>query len=86
MEITEASEASSVEIALDFVKPFKSSSITAFTLTPKGDGTRDVDDDRTQDVHDQGDGRVQEHGQDDRPDFEKGLGHPKTLAEQQSTS
>jgi hypothetical protein len=40
MEIMEAVEPSKVKIALDFIKPFKSSSITAFDLQPEGDGTR----------------------------------------------
>jgi uncharacterized protein YndB with AHSA1/START domain len=40
MEITEAVEASGVKIALDFLKPFKSSSITAFHLSPEGENTR----------------------------------------------
>ena len=40
MEITEAVEASKVVIALDFVKPFKSSNTTTFDLAPEGDGTR----------------------------------------------
>ena len=40
MEITEAVEPSHVAIALDFVKPFRSSSATTFDLVPEGDGTR----------------------------------------------
>ncbi len=40
MEITDAVEPSSVHIALDFLKPFKSSSTTTFVLVPDGDGTR----------------------------------------------
>jgi uncharacterized protein YndB with AHSA1/START domain len=39
MEITEAVEPSRVAIALDFLKPFKSSSTTTFTLEPAGEGT-----------------------------------------------
>ena len=39
MEITHAVEPSSVQIALEFVKPFKSSSTTSFNLEPKGEGT-----------------------------------------------
>ncbi len=40
MEITEAVEPSQVKIALDFLKPFKSSSTTTFDLVPEGEGTR----------------------------------------------
>ena len=40
MEITDVVDNSKVEIALDFVKPFKSSNTTTFDLVPDGDGTR----------------------------------------------
>ena len=40
MEITDATEPSMLEIALDFVKPFRSSNITTFRLVPEGSGTR----------------------------------------------
>jgi hypothetical protein len=40
MEITEAVEPSRVRIALDFLKPFKSSSTTTFDLKPDGEATR----------------------------------------------
>ncbi|HET9601353.1 MAG TPA: SRPBCC family protein [Acidimicrobiales bacterium] len=40
MEITAAEEPSGVTLALDFLKPFKSSSTTRFRLEPEGDGTR----------------------------------------------
>ena len=39
MEITDAVEPSSVQIALDFLKPFKSSSTTTFNLKPQGEAT-----------------------------------------------
>jgi len=39
MEIIEATEGSSVKIALEFLKPFKSSSITSFDLRSDGDST-----------------------------------------------
>jgi Polyketide cyclase / dehydrase and lipid transport len=39
MEITDAAEGSRLQIALDFLKPFKSSSITTFTLADHGDET-----------------------------------------------
>ena len=42
MEITEASQPSKVEVALDFIKPFKSSNTTGFHLEPHGDGTKVV--------------------------------------------
>jgi uncharacterized protein YndB with AHSA1/START domain len=40
MEITRAEDPSGVEIALDFVKPFKSHNQTAFTIRPEGDGSQ----------------------------------------------
>lgn len=40
MEITEAVEPSRVRVALDFLKPFKSSNITTFDLRPEGEATR----------------------------------------------
>lgn len=39
MKITEATEPSVVQIALEFVKPFKSSSTTTFDLKPQGQTT-----------------------------------------------
>ena len=39
MEIIDAVEPSSVHIALEFLKPFKSSSATTFNLEPKGEAT-----------------------------------------------
>jgi hypothetical protein len=39
MEMTDAAKPASVEIALDFLKPFKSSSVTTFELTDHGDTT-----------------------------------------------
>lgn len=40
MEITEAKDNSEVQIALEFLKPFKASNTTVLKLTPEGDGTR----------------------------------------------
>ena len=40
MEITRADDTSCVLIDLQFIKPFKSSCVTTFTLAPEGDGTR----------------------------------------------
>lgn len=39
MEITDTVEPSKVQIALEFLKPFKSSSTTAFELKPQGGAT-----------------------------------------------
>lgn len=39
MAITDAAAPTRVRIALDFEKPFKSSNVTEFTLTPSGAGT-----------------------------------------------
>lgn len=40
MEIIDVAEPSKVSIALNFLKPFKSSSTTTFDLRPEGEGTR----------------------------------------------
>jgi len=40
MTITDAQAPSKVQIALNFVKPFKSSNTTMFTLTPEAEGTK----------------------------------------------
>ena len=40
MEITEVADTTKVQVALDFLKPFKSSSVTTFSLQPDGDSTR----------------------------------------------
>lgn len=39
MGITDATEASEVKIDLEFLKPFKASNKTVFSLEPSGDGT-----------------------------------------------
>jgi len=39
MEITDAKQGAKVDIALEFLKPFKASSTTEFTLTPGDAGT-----------------------------------------------
>ena len=69
MEITEAVGASRIDIALDFLKPFKASNHNLRPGPGRGCDECHVDDDRSDDVHDQGDGHLQEHGQDDRPRF-----------------
>jgi hypothetical protein len=40
MEITRTDEAARVLVDLQFLKPFKSTSVTTFTFAPEGDGTR----------------------------------------------
>jgi hypothetical protein len=40
MEITRTDEPTRVVVDLQFLKPFKSSSVTTFTFAPAGDGTR----------------------------------------------
>ena len=42
MEIAEAHEPSEIRVALDFIKPFKSSNTTSFTLDPRGGTTHVV--------------------------------------------
>lgn len=82
MEITDAKENSTVQIALEFLKPFKASNTTVFTLEPR-DGATDVTWAMTGDktlltriigVFRSMDSMV-------GPDFEKGLDHLKRVAE-----
>ena len=39
MEITEATDPSQIKISLEFLKPFKASNTTVFSLQPAGEGT-----------------------------------------------
>ena len=82
MEIIEAVEPSRVKIALDFLKPFKSSSVTAFDLQSEGETTRVVwtmTGANTLMLRVMGIFRSMDKmiG----PDFEKGLAQLKTVAE-----
>jgi len=85
MEITDADDPTRVVVALDFLKPFKSSSVTTFTFAPEGDGTRvtwTMAGPRTLGLRIMGiftsmDKLV-------GPDFEKGLARLRTVAEQGS--
>ena len=82
MEITEAKENSSIEIALEFIKPFKASNTTVFTLEPEGGGTtvtwlmtgRKTFMTRVMGIFRSMDSMI-------GPDFEKGLATLKTVAE-----
>ena len=82
MEITGATEHSSIEIALEFLKPFKASNTTVFSLTPEGDGTsvtwamtgRKTLMTRVMGIFRSMDAMV-------GPDFERGLGKLKAAAE-----
>ena len=67
MEITGAGASPArLEIALQFLKPFKSSNTTTFERRPerRRRHARHLAHGRAQDVHDTHDGRVHEHGQD----------------------
>jgi uncharacterized protein YndB with AHSA1/START domain len=83
MEITDVDDPTRVVVWLDFLKPFKSSSVTTFTFAPEGDGTRvtwTMAGPRTLGLKIMGiftsmDKLV-------GPDFEKGLSRLKALAEQ----
>jgi len=67
MEIIENAAPTQLAIKLDFIKPFASSNRAEFALQPQGRVHRgDLDHDRPEPVRDQGDGRVLQHGQDDR--------------------
>ncbi len=82
MEITDASEPSSVQIALQFLKPFKATNTTLFTLQPAGSGTevtwamtgRNTLMTRVMGIFKSMDKMI-------GPDFEKGLQRLKTTAE-----
>ena len=82
MEITDVDDPTRVVVWLDFLKPFKSSSVTTFTFAPEGDGTRvtwTMAGPRTLGLKIMGiftsmDKLV-------GPDFEKGLSRLKALAE-----
>lgn len=82
MEIIEAVEPSRVKVALDFIKPFRSSNVTAFDLRPEGETTRvtwTMTGPKTLMVRVMGIFRSMDKmiG----PDFEKGLAQLKTVAE-----
>jgi len=82
MEISEAAEPSEVKIALEFLKPFKSRSTTTFSLKPQGEGTEvtwtmvgpTTFMTRVMGIFKSMDKMI-------GPDFEKGLGRLKAVAE-----
>ncbi len=83
MEITEVADPSKVQVALDFLKPFKSSNVTTFGLSEEGDATRltwtmtgpNTLSTKLMGLFKSMDKLV-------GPDFEKGLERLKSLAEQ----
>ena len=85
MEITDATEHSSIEIALEFLKPFKATNTTLFSLEPTGEGTnvtwamtgRKTFMTRVMGIFKSMDAMV-------GPDFERGLGRLKNVAEASS--
>lgn len=82
MEIIEAVEPSRVKVALDFLKPFKSSSVTAFDLEPDGETTRvtwTMTGAKTLMLRVMGLFRSMDEMV--GPDFEKGLAQLKTVSE-----
>jgi len=86
MEITEVAEAAKVQVALDFLKPFKSSSVTTFALQSEGDSTRvtwtmtgaKTFATKLMGLFSSMDKMI-------GPDFEKGLARLKSVAEESST-
>lgn len=86
MEITDAAEASSVQIALEFLKPFKASNTTVFSLEPADDRTnvtwamtgQKTFMTRVMGIFRSMDSMV-------GPDFEKGLARLKAVSEAEST-
>jgi hypothetical protein len=86
MEITEAIDASNLRIALDFLKPFKSSSITTFDLKPEAEATRvmwTMTGPKT--LMTRVIGVFKSMDKMIGPDFEKGLAQLKTLVERAET-
>lgn len=83
MEITDAKDNSEVQIALEFLKPFKASNTTVLKLSPDGEGTRvswtmigkNTLMTRIMGIFKSMDAMV-------GPDFEKGLSRLKTVSEQ----
>ena len=86
MEITDATEHSRVEIALEFLKPFKATNTTTFSLQPEGVGTNvtwSMTGQKTfmtkvMGIFKSMDSMV-------GPDFERGLARLKTVAESGSS-
>ena len=82
MEITDAADSSTVAIALEFLKPFKASNTTLFSLQPSGAGTqvtwamtgKKTFMTRVMGIFKSMDSMV-------GPDFEKGLGRLKSVVE-----
>ena len=82
MEITDAKSDSEIQIALEFLKPFKASNTTLFKLTPEGEGTnvswamtgKNTLMTRIMGIFKSMDSMV-------GPDFEKGLAKLKAVAE-----
>lgn len=82
MEITDLAAPNKVIIKLDFIDPFESSNVTEFTLAPQGDSTTVTWNmtgpmpfiSKIMSVFASMDGMI-------GPDFEKGLGKMKTVAE-----
>lgn len=86
MEITEAVEASNVKIALQFLKPFKSSSVTTFDLSADGAATRvtwTMSGPKTLMIRVMG--LFKSMDKMIGPDFEKGLDRLKNVAEASQT-
>lgn len=86
MEITEVAEPTKVQVALDFLKPFKSSSVTTFALQPEGASTRvtwTMTGAKT--LTTRLIGLFTSMDKMIGPDFEKGLARLKAVAEESST-
>jgi hypothetical protein len=86
MKITEATEPSVVQIALKFLKPFKSSSTTTFNLKPQGQ-TTDVTWTMTgpKTLMTRVTGVFKSMDKMVGPDFERGLAQLRGVAEQSET-
>ena len=87
MQITDAADASRVEVALDFLKPFKASSTNTFDLTPEDDGPRvtwTMTGSKTLMIKIFG--LFKNMDKMVGPDFEKGLKQLKAVTEQQDTT
>ncbi len=87
MTLTESVPESRVGIKLEFLKPFKSTNATTFTLTPEGEGTKVVwAMDGNNDIMGKAMSLFSSMDKMIGPDFDKGLGSLKQIAEADAPS
>ena len=73
MTITESRPSDLIRVKLEFFKPFAATNTAEFTFKPEGNQTaRDMEYDRRQQFHGQGNPSFHEHGQNDRRPIREG--------------